>query len=434
MDFHTNECQAKDEPLLKRKLMNVLTLASRNVYRNWQRSLVTTLAMAFACTIMIIFAALIEGMVQGSEHNAVSMNNGDIQLHVQGYRDDPDIYMMIPHAFEIAKELRASDFYATPRLHVFGLIASDESSAGAHLRGIDLEYEKTVTVIHQYLQAGLWLDVNDRHGVVIGKKLARSLDVGLGDELVFIGQTADGFMANDLFKVRGILKTVSPAIDSGGIFISNAALQELITLPDGAHEIALMRKNRRMDLDAEQHKATAIVQKVAGESFAQIEIMSWRQLMPIISRFLETAQVQTLIMLAFTYIAVASVILNAMLMSVFERIHEFGIMKAIGVTPWQLIRLVYAETFLQTLLASVLGVLVGGALAWYFQQYGIDMSAISSGFSFAGIALDPIWYAYLTLYSLASPVIFLFVIAFIAVIYPAVKVALIRPLDAIHYQ
>ncbi len=414
--------------------MKILTLAGRNVYRNWQRSLVTTLAMAFACTIMIVFAALMEGMVQGSEHNAVSMNNGDIQLHLQGYRDDPDIYAMIPEAFDIAESLRGSDFHATPRLHVYGLIASDESSAGAHFRGIDLDYEKTVTVIHNYLQAGRWLDAGDPHGVVIGKKLARSLDADLGDELVFIGQTADGFMANDLFTVRGILKTVSPAIDSGGIFIANSPLQELISLPDGAHEIALMRKNRRMDLNLELEKAEAIVKQVAGDDFSRIELMSWRQLMPIISRFLETAQVQTLIMLAFTYIAVASVILNAMLMSVFERIHEFGIMKAVGVTPWQLVRLIYAETLVQTLLASILGVLAGGALGWYFQEYGIDMSSISSGFSFAGIALDPIWYAYLTPYSLITPVIFLFAIAFVAVIYPALKVALIRPLDAIHYQ
>ncbi|NOQ35235.1 MAG: hypothetical protein GQ569_04990, partial [Methylococcaceae bacterium] len=286
--------------------MNILTLASRNVYRNWQRSLVTTLAMAFACTIMIVFATLMAGMVQGSKHNAVAMNNGDIQLHVQGYRDDPDIYAMIPKAFELVRKFRTNEFYATTRLHVFGLMASDESSAGVHLRGIDLEYEKTVTEIHKHLQTGLWLNATDSHGVVIGKKLARSLDVLLGDELVFIGQTADGFMANDLFKVRGILKTETPSIDSSGIFISNAALQALISLPNGAHEIALMRKNRRSDLTVAQAKITAIVKEVAADDFSNIEVMSWRQLMPIISRFLETAEVQTLIMLAFTYIAVAS--------------------------------------------------------------------------------------------------------------------------------
>lgn len=414
--------------------MNVLTLASRNVYRNWQRSLVTTLAMAFACTIMILFSALMEGMIQKSEHNAVAMNNGDIQLHVQGYREDSDIYAMIPKAIELINKLRANGFYATPRLHVFGLMASEQSSAGVHLRGIDLDYEKTVTVIHNYLQSGLWLDEKESHGVVIGKKMARLLDVNLGDELVFIGQTADGFMANDLFKVRGILKTTTPAIDGKGVFILNSELRKLISLPDGAHEIAVMRQNRRSDLTVARSNIAKMVKQLLVDDFSKIEVMTWRELMPVISRFLETAEVQTLIMLAFTYTAVASVILNAILMSVFERIHEFGIMKAIGVTPWQLVKLVYAETLLQTLLASCLGLLAGGGLGWYFQNYGIDMSSISSGFSFAGIALEPVWYAHVTVSAFVNPIVFLFLIATIAVIYPAIKVALIRPLDAIHYQ
>jgi ABC-type antimicrobial peptide transport system permease subunit len=156
--------------------------------------------------------------------------------------------------------------------------------------------------------------------------------------------------------------------------------------------------------------------------------------MPVISRFLEIADVQIMIMLSFTYIAVASVIFNAMLMSVFERIHEFGIMKAIGVSPWFVVGLVYAETLVQTLVAALLGLSSGSALAFYLQKHGIDMSAISSGFSFAGVALDPMWYAHVTAKSLWLPVVFLFIVAAIAVIYPAAKVALLRPLEAIRHQ
>jgi ABC-type lipoprotein release transport system permease subunit len=364
----------------------------------------------------------------------VAMNTGDIQIHRLGYRDDPDIYLQIPQTSQLLNALRAADFYASDRLYAYGLMANNNTSAGVQLRGIDLVYEKTVTQIHQHLLQGQWLSAQDLHGVVIGKKLARALNAEIGSELIFIGQTADGFTANDVFIVRGVLKSVSATIDSSGVFIAKQTLQELISLPEGAHEIALMRKKQRTDLNLATAVAKKLVQQLTHEASQTLEVLNWHQLMPVISRFLEIADVQIMIMLAFTYIAVASVIFNAMLMSVFERIHEFGIMKAIGVSPWQLLGLVYAETFVQTFFASVLGLSAGAGLAFYLQEHGIDMSAISSGFSFGGVALDPMWYAYVTASSLWIPVLFLFVVAAIAVIYPAVKVALLRPLEAIHHQ
>ena len=407
--------------------MNILSLSARNVMRNGHRSLVTTLAMAFACAMMIVFSSLMEGFVEGSERNIVSMNTGDIQIHQYGYREDPDIYKQIRPSSDLVAAIRQAGFNATERYFAYGLMASDNSSAGVQLRGIDLDYESTVTQINHHLQAGDWLNKTDPHGVVIGKKLARLLDVSIGDELIFVGQTSDGYTANDSFQIRGILKSVSAAIDSSGIIMSNRMLQQLINLADGAHEIAIMRSDRNTDLAA----AVDTIDDLVPDN---LEILNWKQLMPVISQFLETAQVQTKIMLVFTYIAVASVVLNAMLMSVFERIHEFGIMKAVGVRPWQLIRIIYAETLIQTLFASVLGLLLGASITWYLEKNGLDLSSLSEGISFAGLALDPVWYAALSLKSLFRPIVFLFVMTAIAVFYPAIKAAVIRPVDAIHYH
>jgi ABC-type lipoprotein release transport system permease subunit len=407
--------------------MNMLSLAARNVMRNGHRSLVTTLAMAFACAMMIVFSSLMEGLVVGSERNIVSMNTGDIQIHQRSYRDEPDIYKQINQSLELVTAIRQAGFMASERLFAYGLMASDQSSSGVQLRGVDLDYEATVTQINQHIQTGDWLDKSDSHGVVIGKKLARLLDVSIGSELIFIGQTADGYMANDRFYIRGILKSVSARMDSSGVIMSNAMLQELINLSDGAHEIAIMRSDRNTDLAL----AVEIIDDLVADD---LEILNWHQLMPVISQFLQTAHVQSLIMLVFTYIAVASVVLNAMLMSVFERIHEFGIMKAVGVRPWQLIRIIYAETFIQTLLASLLGLLFGVSITWYFEQNGLDLSSLSESISFAGLALDPVWYAALSMKSLFAPVLFLFVIAAVAVIYPALKAAVIRPVDAIYHH
>ncbi len=407
--------------------MNLLSLAARNVTRSRHRTVVTILAMAFACMTMIIFAALMKGFILGSERNVVSMNTGDIQIHQPGYRDDPDIYHLIPHSEELADTIRQLGFQVTERLFAYGLMASESGSSGVQLRGVNVETEATVTMIHQHVMTGQWLSDDETHGVVIGKKLSKLLDVTIGDELIFVGQTADGYMANDRFVVRGILKSVSAVIDNGGVMMVDTALRDLIALPPGAHELTVMRSDRSDNLTT----ATASVQAVSGD---ELEVMHWQQLMPVINRFLETADLQTMIMMIFTYIAVGSVVLNAMLMTVFERIHEFGIMKAVGVKPWQLIGLIYLEMLIQTLVAIILALIAGSLAAYYLEQCGIDMSSLAEGISFAGIAFDPIWYAALTPDVLLLPSVFLLLIAAVAVLYPAIKVAVISPLEAIHHQ
>jgi len=163
-------------------------------------------------------------------------------------------------------------------------------------------------------------------------------------------------------------------------------------------------------------------------------VKNWKQLMPVIARMIETADVQIIIMLVIFYIAVATVVLNAMLMNVFERIHEFGIMKALGVSPGQLVALIFTETLLMTLLSAGIGLAGGWWLSYYYQTHGIDMSALAGSISYGGIAFDPIWHAAITPNALIYPVLFLFMIAALAVIYPAAKAAMLSPVKAIYFR
>ncbi|NWF35810.1 ABC transporter permease [Mariprofundus sp. KV] len=392
------------------------------------------LAMAFACLIMIFFASLMEGMIQGSERSVVSMNMGDIQIHAQGYRDDPDLYTRIDSADELVTRLQQQGYMASSRIYGYGLLAANMASSGVHLRGIDLKQEMTVTELYQHVGYGQWLVEDDSNGVVLGKKLAATLGVDLGDELVFVGQSADGYMANDLFRVRGILKSVSDGIDRMGMFMPMPTLRQLLVIPEGAHEIVVIRGDRTADLVAETAKVGGLVEGLIEEGAAGLEVKNWKQLMPVIARMIETADVQIMIMLVIFYIAVATVVLNAMLMNVFERIHEFGIMKALGVSPWQLLALVFAETFILTFIAASVGLAGGWWVSDYYRIHGIDLSSMASSISYGGIAFDPLWYAAITTEALAYPVIFLFVIAALAVIYPAVKAALLSPVKAIYYR
>jgi ABC-type lipoprotein release transport system permease subunit len=406
--------------------MKILSIASRNVFRNWRRTLVTTLAMGFAGLIMILFASLMQGLLQASEKNAVSMDLGDIQIHTADYREDPDLYKVIENPDHILKGLRQAGFKATKRLYGFGLAAAGSTSAGVQIRGIDLTSESDVTRINQHLLEGTWLEESDLKGVVTGRKLARTLGVKPGDELIFVGQATDGSVANDVFTVRGILKSVGEEVDRTGLYMTEKSFRELMILPQGVHEISIMRSDRSSALET--------AAKTAAGLAPGLEVLNWRQLKPVISRILDLADSQMIILVVITYTAVALLVLNAMLMTVFERIRELGIMKAVGVTPWQLMLLVYAETFIQVSAAGLLAAVSGCALASYFENHGIDLSALGEGASLGGVAVDPVWTAYLTPRAVVVPILFLFIIAFIAVLYPAVKAALIQPVKAIHHR
>jgi ABC-type lipoprotein release transport system permease subunit len=406
--------------------MRILSMASRNVIRNWRRTLVTTLAMGFAGFIMILFASLTEGLLYTSERNAVAMNLGDMQIHAEGYRDDPDLYKRIDNASDLVRKLQQAGFHAAQRVYGFGLAAAGSASAGVQLRGIELTNEATVTQIHKHVMQGNWLADTDPKGVVIGKKLGRTLNVKPGDEVVIIGQASDGSMANDLYTVRGILKSIGEEVDRAGFFMVERAFRELMVLPQGAHEITVMRPDRSRDLESATTQVAALA--------PGYETLHWRSLRPVIARILDLADAQTIVMVLITYVAVAMIVLNAMLMSVFERIRELGVMKAIGVTPWQILLLIYVETMAQVTVASIVALSSGWSVARYFQNNGIDLSAIAGSTSFGGVAIDPIWYAYVTKEAVIIPIVFLFIIAAAAVIYPAIKAAVIRPVKAIYYH
>ncbi len=406
--------------------MNVLNMALRHVLRSRRRTMVTTGAMAFAGATMIFYAALIGGFTASMERHALAMDTADVQIHARGYLDDPDLYKRIEPHDPIMQALTDQGFKATGRLHGQALVAAGKSSSGGLLRGVDLEREPQVTALHTNVVAGHWLSTEAPKGVVIGGKLARTLDVGVGAELVLLSQDAQGFMANDVYTVRGILGTVNEGVDRAGVMMSAQAFRALMDVPQGVHQIVVARRTLSEGLET----IRADVERAAGPH----EVKTWRQLLPVLASMLDSSGVSMTLMIFITYAAISMVVLNAMLMSVFERIGEFGVMKAIGVSPWQVGSTIVLEAMIQAGAASVLALAVGVPVAFYFQAHGIDLSALTDTTHISGLPISPVWYCHLTPTAVVQPIVFLFVVALFSVLYPAVKAAVIQPVDALRHR
>ena len=407
--------------------MNLFTFALRNIARGRARVWVTVASMAFAGAIMIYYAALMEGFMRATQRNAVAMELGHLQMHLPGYRDDPDLYARIADPGRIVATLEGQGLAAAPRLFAFGLAAAGTSSAGIGMRGVDLAREPRVTELDRHLLKGTWLREESPAAVVVGRKLARSLGVEVGDEIVVVGQATDGSMANDLFRVGGILKSVGEGLDRNGFLMTESAFRRFMIMESGAHEIAIRLPEGGMELTA----ATGYLETL----FPELEVKNWRQLQPVVARIVDLSRSSLIIMLVITYAAVGILALNAMLMSVFERIPEFGVMKALGTSPLSVFGLIACEALIQVSCGALLALAAGVPLALYNQSHPLDLSFLASTSStIAGIAVDPVWYASLTVETVVLPVLFLYIISMAAVLYPAAKAALIRPLAAIYHR
>ncbi len=408
--------------------MNLFSYAARNLRRSGQRTCIMIGAMGFAGAIMIFYAALLEGFIMTTEKNAIGMETGQVQIHVHTYLDDPDIYSQITSQDEAMAKLNRLGYHSAPRLFAFGLAAAGSSSSGVMLRGVDTEREPLVTGIHQHVKSGNWLDRNDPTGVVIGQKLARIIGVGLGDEIVIVGQAADGSMANDLYRVRGIMKSVGEGIDRAGFFMIQETFRSLFLLDEGCHEIVVVpSKNTTKSLDEMTAEIRAAI--------PQYEVKNWRQLRPVLARIIDMTSASLVVMLIVTYAAVGILTLNGMLMNVFERIREFGIIKALGMPPWKIFTIISLEAIMQVSIASILALFLAIPLSLYCEIHPLNLSSLApDSATIAGIAFDPLWYCDLTSNSILLPLFFMFLFTVLAILYPALKASLIQPLKAIYHR
>ena len=399
-------------------------MAWRNVWRNRRRSVVTISAMTLALWVLVLYSGLLTGYLKDMEEDVLDFEVGDIQVFAADYLDNPSLYTYIRESEGVLANLDELGFLASPRLLAGGLAAAGELSAGVSFRGLDVERDARITKVGQRVAEGSWLDSNDHRGVVLGRRLARSLEVEPGDELIVLSQAADGSLANDLFEVRGVLLGVADGTDRTAVFMTSTAFRELLVFPRGAHQVIVRRP-----VDRELDEVTAAVRALAPD----LTVRSWRELMPTIASMLDSTQDLIFVIFFIVYIAVGILILNAMLMAVFERIRELGILKALGMGPGSILALILLETAVQLCVALVAGLVLAIPGIFFLTHHGIAVGKLG-GMSMMGLAMRPVWYGIFNANTVAGPVVMLVVMAFLAALYPAAKAAWIRPVEAIQHR
>ena len=261
--------------------MGILKMAWRNIGRNRRRTVVTVAAMTLGLFAMVVWFGMMEGMLNNMEGTVTEVEIGDLQIHAPTYLDYPSIFTRVDEVDTLITTLEAAGFHASPRLVGGGLVASGESAAGGSLLGVNVEIDARVSVISTRVADGAWLDENDPAGVVVGRRLAATLDLAVGDELIVLSQATDGSIANDLYSVRGILQSISDAVDRSTVFLNEAAFRDLFVMPSGAHQI-VVRKPDRLDLPV----AVETVQGLAPD----LDTRSWRSLLPTLATYIDSAR------------------------------------------------------------------------------------------------------------------------------------------------
>lgn len=399
-----------------------LKIAWRNILRSRNRSLITILAVAIGFASLIFIRAFVDGGDHQMVENYTTLISGHIQIHEKGFQANMGLDKSISSDIDIITALK-KDFRVrsySKRIKEFALISSAEHSSGILLMGIDSAAERDVTELSKRVRTGSFIS-DDEH-IVIGKGLASSLNVGLGDKVVIMGQAADGSLANEAYRVGGIMDTGTEDLDKGLAIISLNAARGLFVMGDKTSEVAV----RINDLKNVDTVASDLKKALAGKSF---EILTWKDISPMLVQWIEFDIAFTNIILFVVLLVVAAGILNTLLMATLERVKEFGIMLALGTRRIQIIFMIALESLILGSIGIITGYIIGIGLSLYFGVRGINLAPFSK-------ALTD-YYIGSTIYTRITPgylIIYgsIVLITCIAVsIYPAWRAASLRPAEAI---
>ena len=377
---------------------------------------------------MIVGFALLSvtiGLSDGAYGNIITMFTrnriGHIQVHRQGYLDKPSLYKTIDNVPAVGEAIQSVVGVEawTPRLYGAGLGSVGEKSTAVQIIGVDVARETEATRFDQKVVEGSTLTEIPSYEAVIGKGLAKIVSATVGSEIVIVSQGADGSIANDMYKIVGIVESGDDITDRVACYLHIEDAQELLVLDRRVHEIVVIVSNiNRVD-----NVASAIKTNLNDPT---LDVAPWQQVAKSFYRAMRTDQQGDAISRWIIMLIVAMGVLNTVLMSVLERTREYGVLKAVGTKPVQIFWLVVCEVVIIALASICVGTLLGVLSNYLLSIYGITYP---EEITYGGMKLKTL-YAEVNVRCLVTPAIIVMLSAAIASLYPAIKAARIMPTKA----
>ncbi|MCF8239920.1 MAG: ABC transporter permease [Melioribacteraceae bacterium] len=402
----------------------ILKIAWRNIGRNKRRSIIVLGSVVAGVIALIFMDTFMNGMMYQMLFNRVSTNISHIQIHKKGFHNNKVVKDFIPGYQSAESKIKTVKGInsVSKRVIAFGLISSATSSSGVYIYGVNPEEEKSVSIIDESLKDGEYLSGGSRE-IMLGQKLADKLNVSLGDKVVAMSNQIDGSIGSEVFRVVGIFKTSSSEFERTYIYIPAADAQRMLNVNDKIYEFAVITDN--------YENVDQIKERLITELPADFEVLTYKDLLPTLIIQMDYYKETVLIVIMIVGLALIFGIINTMLMSVFERINEFGVLMAIGMKNRKIFGMIVTEAFIIGIIGTIVGLVISMVIQWRLASVGLDLSMFSESLNSFGVGA--VIYPRLDIENLLLSVISIPVITVIGALYPAYKAVKLEPVYAIRY-
>ena len=404
-----------------------LRLAWRNVWRHRRRTLIIVSAMGFGLSLMMMYDGMVDGFNQAIYGNAIKVLGGNIQVHAAGYRDSAEQKPLLPLADDarILEAVRAQPGVVTAsrRINTGGLASSREGAFAVGITAIEPEVELKVNLAGQNIVAGRGLTAGDGDSVFIGKGLAEAMNVTVGDRISLSGRSAHEQMRQRTMTVIGIYDLGMVDIEKINVYISLAEAQTLYDLPGQSTEVAIFLDR----VGGERELINKLSPALPGHELASFED-SYPELQYALASKGRAMDIFSVIILGIAGIG----ILNLLLMAVYERTREIGVLGAMGLKPRQISLLFILEGTLIGVVGVAMGIVLGLAFNGTMQAVGFDFTSFSGMTSYTALITDKIYPSW-GIGKLLSRGLTVAIIAALAAVIPAREAAQRDPAEALHY-